>query len=190
MKSWWKIGTLAAALAVIGLLAFGTAAFAQGPTPSDTPQPGYGYGMGFGMGRMGGIGGPQNSLVAVAGKVLNMSQTDLVAALNNGKTIADVAKEKGISTDKIVGEFLANRSTSLKTLVDAKRITQAQADSWLATMKTNVTAQLTAKFTPRGYGMGAGFVDANHEGICDLCGAQAGQGGPGFGMRGRWATPK
>ncbi len=192
MNRWLKLGTLAAVLAIVGLMALGTAVFAQGPAPQTTPAygqgQGMGYGMGMGAGRMGGSwGGPQNSLVAVAAKVLGLSQTDLVAQLNSGKTIADVAKEKGVSTDKIVEDFLAARAAALKSAVDAGRITQAQADTMLATMKTNVNTQLTSKWTPRGPGMGTGFVDANGDGICDNYNTNhpAGTtGGPGRG--GRW----
>lgn len=179
-----KLGTLAATLAVVAVFAFGTSAFAQGPTPRSTPVAGtstQGLGYGMGMGRMGGWGGSQNSLVAVAAKVLGLNQTDLVTTLNSGKTIADVAKEKGIATDKIVDEFITSRAQSLKSAVDAKRITQAQADTMLATMKTNVTAQLSNKLTPRGPGMGMGFVDANNDGVCDNFGANQSAG-----SRGHW----
>ncbi len=184
MNRWMKLGMLAAALAVLTTLALGASAFAQGPAPQATPAYGQGYGMGIGlgMGRMGGNwGGPQNSLVAVAAEVLGLNQTELVAELNSGKTIADVAKEKGIATAKIVDEFLAPRAEALKSAVDAKRLTQAQADQLLATMKTNVTAQLSSKWTPRGPGMGTGFVDANNDGICDHAG-QMSMGARG----GRW----
>ena len=40
------------------------------------------------------------------------------------------------------------------------------ADANLATMKVNITAQLSAKFTPRGNGTGE-FVDADGDGVCD-----------------------
>ncbi len=192
MSKWLKIGTLAAALAVFALVAFGAAAFAQGPNPGTTPSatnPGYGRGYGMGGGMMGGgmMGGQQNSLVAVAAKVLGLDQTALVTTLNSGKTIADVAKEKGISTDKIVDEFLAPRVAALKSSVDAKRITQAQADAMIATMKTNVTAQLSNKWTPRGPGQGTGFVDANGDGQCDNYDTNHPAGQP-MGMgRGRWS---
>ena len=187
MNKWIKLGTLAAALAIVALLALGTAAFAQGPTPQTTPRAyGPGYGIGLGMG-MGGWGGQQTSLIAVAAKVLGIDQTALVTTLNSGKTIADVAKEKGISADKIVDEFLAPRLAAMKSSVEAKRITQAQADAMIATMKANVTAQLNNKWTPRGPGMGTGFVDANNDGVCDNYGTNhpAGQVG-GMGPRGRW----
>ncbi len=185
-NKWMKLGTLAVALAVVALLALGVSAFAQGPTPQSTP-PAFGQGYGMGMRQMGGNswGRPHNSLVAVAAQVLGMNQADLITALNGGKTLADVAKGKGVATDKLVEAFLAPRITALKSAVEAKRLTQAQADTWLATMKANVTAQLSNKFTPRGPGGGTGFVDANNDGICDYAGSHTPLGGQ-FGPRGRW----
>jgi hypothetical protein len=193
MKKLLVIGSLAVFVAVIGLTALGaTAAFAQGPAPATLPA----YGSMLGLG-MGGFGGPQNSLVAVAAQVLGMDQTALVAELNSGKTIADVAKAKNVAVEKIVTAFVDARAQSLKAAVDAKRITQAQADSTLAVIKAQAQKDMTAKLTPytygasRGYGMGLGLVDADKDGICDNCGVNrpAGQPQPGqtFGPRGRWS---
>ncbi len=186
MSKWLKVGTVAALVAVMALVALGAgAAFAQGPAA--TP-PAAGLGLH--------LGGPQNSLVAIAAKTLNISVTDLVAQLNQGKTIAEVAKSKNVDPQKIVDAVVANRTAALKAAVDAKRITQAQMDAELALVKTNVTAQINNKWQPRGYGMGLGmgagmgrgygmgqgFVDANNDGICDNCGAAGHPMGPG----GRW----
>jgi ferredoxin len=44
--------------------------------------------------------------VAVAANVPGMEQTALVAELNTGKTIADVAKAKGVALGKIVTAFV------------------------------------------------------------------------------------
>jgi hypothetical protein len=174
MFKWLKVGTLAVFVAVIGLAVLGsTVAFAQGPAP--TP-PAYGRALGLAMG---GFGGPQNSMVAVAAKVLGMDQTALIAELNAGKTIADVAKAKNVALDKIVNAFVDARAQALKAAVDAKRITQAQADATLAALKAHAQTDLTSKYTPHTYGagrgqgrgMGQGFVDANKDGICDNCGA-------------------
>ncbi len=194
MSKWFKIGMVAAIVAAVAIVSLGVVTtFAQGPTPT---VPGYGGMMGFGMGWGGGMGGPQNSLVAVAAKVLGMDQTALVTELNAGKTIADVAKAKNVALDKIVNAFMESRTAAMKAAVDAKRITQAQADANLATMKAHVLEELNAKFTAgtygrgMGMGMGAGFVDANKDGVCDLCGATrpAGTTQPGQMMgRGRWS---
>ena len=177
-SKWTKFGVVAVAV-LVSLFALASMASAQGPQSG-------------GPGGMGTWGGPQNSLVAVAAKVLGVAQPTLVTTLNSGKTIADVAKDKGITLDKIIDAFLTPRVEYLKSAVTAGRLTQAQADAWLATMKTNVTAQLNAKFTPRGYGMGTGFVDANNDGICDNCGTggMGRMGGMAGGQRrgpgGRW----
>gem|GEM_PF-3665445 len=75
MKKLVVVGSIVLLVAIIGVAMLGVnAASAQGPTP-----PAYGRTLGMGMG---GFGGPQNSLVAVAAKVLGMDQTALVAELN------------------------------------------------------------------------------------------------------------
>jgi hypothetical protein len=157
-SKWMKIGMLVVAL-VVGLLAFATLASAQGPGNGQRP---------FGPG---GFGGPQNSVVAVAAKVLGMDQPTLVAELNAGKTIADVAKEKGVALDTIVDAIIAGRSEALKSAVVAGRMTQAQADEMLTWMRANITARLNAKSAARGFGGGMGFVDADQDGLCDHYGA-------------------
>lgn len=207
MFKWFKLGTLAAVVAVVGLMALGVGtAAAQGP--AGTGRLHLGLGLGPGGSGAAGIGSPQNSLVAVAAKTLGMEQAALVAELNKGKTIADVAKEKNVATSKIVDAVVALRTEALKAAVDAKRITQAQADAALAAMKTQITERISAKFTPQGprggmrvvgksaqrpfgLGTGRGFVDANKDGICDNCrfNAHSTQTTPvqPFGGRGRWS---
>jgi hypothetical protein len=184
VNKWLKIGTLATAVAVVALMSLGAvSAFAQGPT-AGTP-PAFGRALGLGPGFGGRFGGPQNSIVAVAAKELGMDQTALVAELNAGKTIADIAKAKNVSVDKIVNAFVASRTQALKAAVDAKQITQAQADATLAAMKAHAQSELTSKYTPHGYGAGLGFVDANKDGICDNCGTNR-AAGQVYGPRGRW----
>ncbi len=181
-NKWLKLGTIAMLVAVVGALALSATAFAQEPVGVQ-PFGGRGGGYGLGGGRGGAWGGPDNSLVAVAANVLGMDQTELVAALNSGQTIADVAKAKGVALDKIVDAFIARRAEALNQAVTDGRLTQAQADTMLATMKANVTAQLSAPHavTPRGTGLGTGFVDANGDGVCDNCGTSQPRG-----PRGRW----
>jgi hypothetical protein len=176
---WTRLGIVVVAL-LIGLFAVGSVASAQGPAQG--LQPG---GAGRGLGGRGGFGGPQDSLVAVAAQVLGMDQATLVSTLNSGKTIADVAKDKGVALDKIVDAFVAERAEALKSAVAAGRMTQAQADTQLAAIRADVMAQLNAPFTPQGYGSGTGLADADQDGVCDQCGAAGNQQrGPG-GRRGR-----
>ncbi len=187
-----KLLTIVGVLAILVATLPAGAAFAQGPSGDHPP---------LGLGR-GNWGGPDNSLVAVTAKVLGMEQTALVAELNTGSTIAQVAQTKGVALDKIVTAFVQPHVDWLTQAVKDGEITQAQADQYIATMKANITAKLSAPFTPRGNGgngrgSGQGFIDANGDGVCDVCGAsprgqtpQSGQGmrgaqGQGRGM-GRW----
>lgn len=165
-----KLLTIVGVLAILSAALPASAAFAQGPSDQNPP---------LGLGR-GNWGGPDNSLMAVAARVLGMEQTALAAELNTGKTIAEVAQAKGVALDKIVTAFVQPRVDWLNQAVTDGKITQAQADQYVATMKANITAKLNAPFTPSG------------DGICDVYGQtpQGGQGqrgaqGQGRGM-GRW----
>jgi len=178
MKALVKLSLVVAVLAAVVLFTGSLTAYADGPWGG-----GGGWGGGM-MGRGGGWGGPDESLVAVAAKTLGMTQADLITALQGGKTIATVAKDKGIALDKIVDAFVAERQDALKASVTSGRLTQAQADSMVSLMKANVQARLSQTFTPRG----TGFVDANKDGVCDNCAGGRGMGAGrtgGMGMMGR-----
>ena len=174
-----KLLTIVGVLAILVAALPAGAAFAQGPSGQNQP---------LGLGR-GNWGGPDNSLVAVAAKVLGMEQTALVAELNAGKTIADVAAAKSVALDKIVAAFVQPHIDWLNQAVKDSKITQAQADQSIAAMKANITAKLSAPHAsaPRGNGRqaGQGFVDANGDGVCDVGGQtpQSGQGQRGSGAR-------
>jgi len=157
---WLKLGSVAVAAA--SLIASASAAYA-GSAPQAGVTFGRGGGNGPGMMMQGRMGGPNNSLVAASAKTMGIAQTELVAALNGGKSIAEVATEKGVALDKIVDAVIAPRAEALKTSVASGRLTQAQADTMLATMKANITAQLKAPFSPRGAGDGSRTCD----GACD-----------------------
>ncbi len=190
-SKWFKLSGLIAAVAITGGIVVSNSAFAQAPTPTQTPA--YGRGMmaqGTGMQGAGMMGGQTTSMIATAAKTLDMTQADLVAALNGGKTVADVAKDKGVSLDTIADAFVATRAEWLKTSVSSGRLTQAQADANLAIMKANITSQLNEKWSPRGNGSGtpgASFVDSNGDGVCDNMGTAAQGSGAGQMGAGRGA---
>jgi hypothetical protein len=114
------------------VLALGTTiSFAQGPGAVNGPC---------------GFGGPEDSFVAIAAKTLGIPQTELVAALRSGKSIADVAKDKGIALQKIANAVLAERQRMLKNAVAAKRLTQPEADAMLAIMNAHIIEHLSQPF--------------------------------------------
>lgn len=107
-------------------------------------EPGFGMrGMDKGFGKFGhGILGPGNNLVSIAADQLGMSLTDLLTELQDGKTIADVAAEKGVDTGAIVDAYLAELKTDLDEAVTEGRITQNQADYSLEQAEERAVDQL------------------------------------------------
>jgi hypothetical protein len=109
VKTNWKrisMGVLAVIVALVGVMTISSVAFAQGPG-------GQSRGGNECGGLMGHWGGSTNSLVAVAADVLGMEQADLVAELQTGKTIAQVAQEQGVDPQTIVGAFIAIRAETM-----------------------------------------------------------------------------
>jgi hypothetical protein len=198
---------------LVAAIALVPVALAQGPASGYGPGYGHGstlngtFGRGYNMGannavglgyRMGpgnvsgprfGLGprwgGPDNSMVAVAAEQLGMTRAELIAELQSGKTIVQVAEEHSVALDTIVDAFVASRAERLTDLVDSGQLTQVQADAMLATMRANVTEHLNEAWSPRGPGQGhgPGFVDEDGDGVCDHAGTGPGLGqghGPGF----------
>lgn len=130
-------------------------------------------------------GGPAQSLVGMAAAQLGMSQAELVAQLRNGASIAEVMRAKGGDPAKLVEAFVASRAERLEAAVAAGRLTRAEADARLATVRAMVTARIEQPFSvlgPGGRGAGQNFVDRNGDGVCDNlpAGGQGRQGaGPG-----------
>jgi hypothetical protein len=97
----------------------------------------------------------EHSLIAVAAEALGMEQDELLTVLEEGKTIAEVAAEKGVELDVIVDAFIAQHTEHLAAQVEAGRFTQEEADAMLETMRDHVTAHLSETFEPgSGYGRG------------------------------------
>ncbi len=120
---------------------------AQGVGPGGMSAFGRGRGM---MGRQGGFGGmmagTQSSLLSVAAEELGMTLDELTAELQDGKTIADVAAEKGVEPQAIADAFLAQRAEWLAGAVADGRITQQQADWMLENMQEQVLEHLDSPF--------------------------------------------
>ena len=119
------IGGLLVALLVVGVI--GAAhAYAQG-SPAALFN-----GRGPGDGRGGhGLGQPE---LDAAAKVLGMTSTELSTALQGGKTLEQVATDKGVDfqkvKDAVQAAHVAEMRTRIKQAVTDGKITQANAD-WL-----------------------------------------------------------
>jgi hypothetical protein len=165
-KKWLKLSIVVLVVGVIGVSA--VAAHPQGP------------------GGMFGLGGPENSAIAIAAEQLGLEPADLLAELQAGKTIAELAEAQGVSLDSIVEAIVAAHSERLATAVENGRITQEQADAMLATMTENLTARLSQPFeSGQGFG-GRGFGGPGR-------GNHFGPMGPGMGFQngnGNSSTPE
>ncbi len=140
----WQIAT-SVVVAVVAVLSLTVAAFAQGnQPPAGAPQSGYGYGFRFGMNGQ--------SLVDITAEVTGLSVQQVVTQLQTGKTFAEIAQAHGKTAADLVNAFVADRKAVLDKAVVDGRITQAVADTMLATMKANVEQDVNEAWEPRGMG--------------------------------------
>jgi hypothetical protein len=159
-----KMGIVLGVVVAVGLiasLAVG-AVWAQGTTPQAqaTPQA---QTLPQGPPKGGAFGGMNDFAT-----LLGMTADQIWAERVQGKTLADLAKDKGIDTQKLVDALLASQKTMLDQAVTDNRMTQAQADKWLTWYTQAAALQLTEPYGP---GLGGG-----------MGGMRGGPGGPG-GMR-------
>jgi hypothetical protein len=133
------VGIVVSALVMAGL------AFAQTPTPA--PQFPFGQGMmggrqrgGMGQCMMGGARtdgqyGPMHEYMEKAfAEALGISQDDLETALAGGKTMWQVAQDKGMTLEQFQKVMVDARTNAFKQMVADGVITQAQADWMLSRM--------------------------------------------------------
>jgi predicted DNA-binding protein (UPF0251 family) len=83
--------------------------------------------------------GPFGGLDAAAG-YLGLTDAQLHTQLESGKSLADVAKARNKSVDGLVQALVDSAKKKLDAAVSAGRLTQSQADSMLADLKSHVTA--------------------------------------------------
>jgi Protein of unknown function (DUF2680). len=141
--------------ALSGLVTNGTLTQAQadkvaGTLESQLPMRGMG-GMG---GRSGGMGMTQTH--DAAAKALGMTSDELYAAVQGGKSLADVAKDQKVSVDSLVKAMVAAAESELATDVKEGTITQAQADTMKSSLTARITDQVNGVRPGRGQGRGMG----------------------------------
>lgn len=97
-------------------------------------------------------------LDAAAGYI-GVTETELRTQLENGKSLAQVAKDHGKTADGLIAALVADAKQKLDAAVSAKRITQAQADEMLTGLKQRITGLVnsTGDALPRFGGHNEGF---------------------------------
>ena len=133
------------------VLAVALPAFAQDTTPTpSTPTPKGWFGGGRGFGFRGGGSWKEYDAVAEA---LGLTPEQLFSELHAGKSLDEIAKEKGVDMQKVYDAMEASRTAAMKADIEQAvkdgKLTQEQAD-WLL-------KGLELGFMPRGRGFGHGF---------------------------------
>jgi hypothetical protein len=154
------VATLAVALMSTGYV------FAQSNTPVGPKTPGTGTGYGRGMmggGMMGGRGAGMTAwdgilhdgMVAVYAEKLGISVADLNARIEKGETMAQIAAEKGLTSEQFTAMMKDARSQAIDQAIKAGTLTQEQAD-WLKTRGASfgTTGTRGGRGGMRGAGMG------------------------------------
>lgn len=138
-------------------------AVVQTANETDTPQqakdeftcPMNGAPMGRGMG-MRTTGGMRGEFA----DVLGMPEDEFQAARQEGKTIAELAKEKGIKVEDLAAKVIELRKAELQQLVKDGKLTQEQVDAMLGNMKSRMEQMIKGDFTgpmhSKGMGHGGG----------------------------------
>jgi hypothetical protein len=148
-KTKWMIGIGAGLLTAVLLLTLVVPAFAQSATA--TPQTPLGL-RGWGRGGMR-FGGGSWDTFDVAAKALGMTPEQLFAELHAGKTLEDVAKDKGVDFQKVTDALKAARVDAAKTQIEQAvkdgKLTREQAD-WL--LKGLDLGMPMGRFGGRGFG--------------------------------------
>jgi hypothetical protein len=141
-----------------GLVTDGTLTQAQadkvaGTLDSQPPMGGMGGMRGMG-GRSGGMGMLQSH--DAAAKALGMTTDELYAAVQGGKSLADVAKDQKVSVDSLVKAMVADAEADLAAAVKAGTLTQAQADTLKSSLTERITDQVNGVRAGGGQGRGPG----------------------------------
>lgn len=148
-----------------------------------------------GMGRPGGMGGPggmgdhHGPGLDAAAKAIGISADDLQTQLRAGKTLAAIAKSKGVSAQKVIDAMVAEAKAKSAAAVKAGKITQAEADQHLAEITKRITS-----FVNDGFGAmhGPGGMPGGMHGPGDMHGPggmPGGMGGPDGGPDGQGGQP-
>lgn len=150
--------------ALAGLVTDGTLTQAQADTVASTlgeaaplHGPGrHGGSHGGGLGHGGpGHGAPGRGLdLSVAAEALGVTEEELRAAGEDGKTLADVAAEQGVEQGVLVDALVAAAQERLATAVEEGRITQEQADDRAEDLEARITDRLDDVPLPGGRGHG------------------------------------
>ncbi|HVN61147.1 MAG TPA: hypothetical protein VMT59_07775 [Gaiellaceae bacterium] len=130
-----------------------------------------GQGLGFGgMGGPGGPGGPGGMhhllgpSIDAATTYLGLTEAQIRTQLQSGKTLAQIATAQGKTAEGLVDALVTAETAQLATAVKDGKLTAAQEQQILSSLKQRVTDMVNGTFGP-GPGMHGGFGGGPHNGF-------------------------
>jgi hypothetical protein len=85
-----------------------------------------------------------------AASYLGMTEANLRTALEGGKTLAQVARDRGKTVDGLVTALVNAEKAELQAAVQAGRLTDAQRDSMVSGLKARITSVVNGQGPPAG----------------------------------------
>ena len=154
MSKFLKVAGISLLTAVVGLAVVAGISLAQNPTPAAPPAGDKGGpGPGLDLGMMG--GGGDWTVFDAAAKALGLTPTELFTELHSGKTLSDIAKDKGVDIKTVTQAMDDVRQAAMKKSIEQAvtdgRMTRDQAD-W--TLKGIENGWMGGGFGGRGMGPG------------------------------------
>ncbi|MCU1486973.1 MAG: hypothetical protein JWN67_3719 [Actinomycetia bacterium] len=105
-------------------------------------------------GRGGRFGGGFEAGLDTVASALGMTEADLRTALQGGKSIADIAKDKGVDVDTLVTKLVDAAGKKIDQAVTDGKLTQDQATKLKSALKERITALVDGSRPPGGPGGG------------------------------------
>jgi predicted DNA-binding protein (UPF0251 family) len=113
-------------------------AFARGPKPGPRHGP---KGDGTRHPRPG-------SDLSVAAAAIGVTRDELLAALRDGQTLAQIAQAHNVDSQKVIDALVADAKAKLAAAVTAGKLTQAQADEATAHLTERMTERVNGSWKP------------------------------------------
>lgn len=89
---------------------------------------------------------PFHAKLEAAAEYLGMTQTQLEEALEDGKTLAQVAKDQGKAVDGLVDALVEGAEQKLQDAVEAGRLTEAEKSEMLDGLRDRITDLVNGRF--------------------------------------------
>jgi polyhydroxyalkanoate synthesis regulator phasin len=80
-----------------------------------------------------------------AAKYLGMTNAALRSALQDGKTLAQIAKDRNKSVDGLVNALVADKKQAIDQAVEDGHLTRAQADRFIQGLRTRITDMVNGR---------------------------------------------